>query len=97
MLRAIGMSVSMTKRMMLFENLILGIAGVGAAFILSQPALKYLYKISEMRVFGHGFHFTYTEFFLVSAGALAICVFLSFGILKAWKTRQITEGIGNFE
>lgn len=97
MLRAIGMSVAMTKRMMLFENLILGIAAVGAAFLLSCPVLKYLYGTSMMQAFGHGFHFAYTEFFLVAAGTLVICVCLSFGILKAWKTRQITEGIGRFE
>ncbi len=97
MLRAIGMSVAMTKRMMLFENLILGIVAVGVAFMLSHPVLKYLYKISDMQSFGHKFHFAYMEFFLVVTGALTVCVFLSFGILKSWKTRQITEGIGRFE
>lgn len=97
MLRAIGMSVAMTKRLMVFENFILGVLSVLAAFALSRPVLKYLYKISDMQSFSHGFHFAYTEFLLVSAGALAVCVFLSFGILKSWKTRQITEGIGSFE
>ena len=97
MLRAIGMSVAMTKRMMMFENLILGIASVLAAFILSQPVLRYLYGMSDMKSFSHGFYFAYTEFYLVSAGTLAICVVLSFGILKSWKTKQITEGIGRFE
>ena len=97
MLRAIGMSVAMTKRLMVFENFILGVLSVLAALALSRPVLKYLYKISDMQSFSHGFHFAYTEFFLVSAGALAVCVFLSFGILKSWKTRQITEGIGSFE
>lgn len=97
MLRAIGMSVSMAKRMMLFENLILGMAAVPAAFVLSHSVLQYLYKMSDMRSFGHGFHFAYVEFFLVSAGALAICVFLSFGILESWKTRRIMEGVGRVE
>lgn len=97
MLRAIGMSVAMTKKVMLFENLILGLVSVLAALILSHPVLKYLYGMSDMQSFGHKFHFAYMEFFLVAAGALAICVFLSLGILKSWKTKQITEGIGRFE
>lgn len=97
MLRAIGMSVAMTKRVMLFENLILGMASVFVAFVLLHPVLKCLYGMSDMQSFGHKFHFVYVDFFLVSAGALAICVFLSFGILKSWKTKQITEGIGRFE
>lgn len=97
MLRAIGMSVSMTKRMMLFENLILGVVSIWAAFVLSHPVLKYLYGISDMQSFGHKFHFAYMEFIFVAAGTLVICVFLSFGILKSWKTKRITEGIGRFE
>ncbi len=97
MLRAIGMSVAMTKKVMLFENLILGMVSVLAAFVLSHPVLKYLYEMSDMKSFGHAFRFAYMEFFLVAAAALAICVFLSFGILKSWKTKQITEGIGRFE
>ncbi len=97
MLRAIGMSVAMTKRMMLFENLILGIVSVLVALLLSHPVLKYLYKISDMKAFSHTFQFAYTDFLLVAAAALAICGFLSLGILKSWKTRQITERIGSFE
>ncbi len=97
MLRAIGMSVAMAKRVMLFENLILGMVSVLAAFALSHPVLECLYRMSDMRSFGHEFHFAYMEFLLVTAGALAICIFLSFGILESWKTKQITEGIGRFE
>jgi hypothetical protein len=97
MLRAIGMSVAMTKKVMLFENLILGLISVLAAFALSHPTLKYLYEMSDMQSFGHKFHFVYTEFSLMAVGALAICALLSFRILKSWKTKQITEGIGRFE
>ena len=97
MLRVVGMSVAMTRRMMLFENLILCIAAIAAAFVLSQPTLRYLYKISDMQIFGHLFSFDYTAFLSVSAAALVICVILSFGKLKEWKTRKITEGIGSFE
>jgi len=97
MLRAIGMSVAMTRKVMLFENLILGLASVLAAFVLSHPVLRYLYEMSDMQSFGHKFYFASAEFSLVAAGALAVCVFLSFGILKSWKTKRITEGIGRFE
>ncbi len=97
MLRAIGMSVAMARRVMLFENLILGLVSVLAAFVLSHPVLKYLYKLSDMWSFGHEFYFVYMEFSLVAAVAMAVCVFLSFGILKSWKTKRITEGIGRFE
>lgn len=97
MLRAVGMSVAMTRKIMLFENVILGAVAVLAAFLLSHPVLRYLYRISDMRAFGQGFHFAYAEFALVAACVLAICVVLSFGILKSWKTRKITEGIGRFE
>ena len=97
MLRAVGMSVTMTRKMMLFENVTLGVTAVLAAFLLSHPVLRYLYRISDMRAFGHGFHFACAEFALVAACVLAICAILSFGILKSWKTRQITEGIGRVE
>lgn len=97
MLRAVGMSVAMTRKMMLFENVTLGVTAVLAAFLLSRPVLRYLYRISDMRAFGHGFHFACAEFALVAACVLAICAILSFGILKSWKTRQITEGIGRVE
>lgn len=93
MLRAVGMSVAMIRRMMLFENLILGTAAVAAARILSWPVLMYLYRMSDMRAFGHRFQFAGAEFLAVSAGAVAICVFLSFRVLKTWRTRQVVEGI----
>ena len=97
MLRAIGMSVVMTKKMMLFENVILGIMGIMIAFILTQPVLRYLYMISNMKAFGHAFHYNYAAFALVAFGTLFICFILSFGILKSWKSRHIVEGIGKIE
>lgn len=97
MLRAVGMSVTMTRKVMLFENVLLALTSILATFALSQPVLHYLYRASDMRAFGHDFHFAGVEFALVSACVLAICIFLSFGILKSWKTRQITEGIGKAE
>lgn len=97
MLRAVGMSVVMTRRMLLFENTTLGIAAVAAAFGISHLVLMYLYSISYMKAFGHTFQYDYTAFAIVSAAALLICMLLSFGILKAWKTKRIVEGIGNIE
>ena len=97
MLRAIGLSVSMTKKMITIENVILGSAAVGIAFILSNPILKYLYEISDMEAFGHSYSFEYLAFICVSVCGLLICVLLSVGILKEWKARQIIEGIGKFE
>lgn len=97
MLRAIGLSVSMTKKMIMIENVLLGSVAVGIAFVLSNPVLKYLFKISDMEAFGHSYSFEYPAFICVSACALLICVLLSVGILKEWKARQITEGIGKVE
>lgn len=97
MLRAIGMSVAMAKKMLMFENLILGGVAVVVAYFLSVPVLKYLYQLSDMKAFGHSFQYNYWAYIAVSAGALIICALLSFGILKSWKTKRITEGIGNIE
>lgn len=97
MLRAIGLSVSMTKKMIMIENVLLGSVAVGIAFVLSNPILKYIFKISDMEAFGHSYSFEYPAFICVSACALLICVLLSLGILKEWKARQIIEGIGKYE
>ena len=97
MLRAIGLSVSMTKKMIMIENVILGSVAVGIAFILSNPISRYLFEISDMEAFGHSYSFEYPAFIYVSACALLICVLLSVRILKEWKARQIIEGIGKFE
>ena len=97
MLRALGMSVSMTRRMILFENLILGALGCAGAFLLSQFVLRYLYRISQMRSFGHAFHYPFDAYFLIAAASLLLCAALSGGILKEWKTRNVAEGISRAE
>ena len=51
MLRAIGMSVKMIRRMMIFENIMLGVFGVALAYLASVPVLRYLYGQSDMRAF----------------------------------------------
>ena len=97
MLRAVGLSVAMAKKMIFWENIILGATAVIVAYFLSQPVLRYLYAISDMGVFGHNFHYAYLAFSLVSFGALLICALLSMRILEAWKTRYITQGMGDYQ
>lgn len=97
MLRAVGMSISMTKRMLLSENVTLGLAAVLIAYCISQPVLKYLYQQSDMQVNGHPFSYDYPAFFMISIAALLICAVLSRKILASWKTKQIMEGIGKVE
>lgn len=97
MLRAIGMSVAMTKKMIFFENMIIGIIAVTASFVLSQPAIWYLYQASDMKAFGHPFQYDYVAYIGVSSAALLICALLSFRIVKSWRIEQIVEGINNLE
>lgn len=97
MLRAIGLSTVMVRKMMMVENLILGVTAVVIAFLFSWPVLRYLYVASDMQAFGHSFYFDYTAFLFVATGALALCVALPFRMLKEWRSKRIIEGIGNFE
>ena len=97
MLRAVGLSIPMVKRMLLFENLILGAVGILSGFLVLWPVLRYVYFSSEMNSFGHGFAFDWNSFGMVSAGALLVCAGLSVRILKSWKSRSIMDGIGKFE
>ena len=97
MLRAVGLSVSMTKKMFFFENAALGTGGILLAFFWLQPVLRYLYQNSQMAAFGHRFVFNYFDFFLISAVALGICTILSGRILKVLRSRRIVEGLGSFE
>lgn len=93
MLRAVGMSVSMAREIFLIENIILGIVSVIAAGFFSYPVLRYLYKISDMEVFGHKFSYNYTAFITISAATIVLCIMLSVNIIKSWKTRQITSAM----
>ena len=97
MLRAVGLSIPMVKRMLLFENLILGAVGILSGFLVLWPVLRYVYFSSEMNSFGHGFAFDWNSFGMVSAGTLLVCAGLSVRILKSWKSRSIMDGIGRFE
>ena len=91
------MSVAMTKKIMLFENIILGAAGIAASLMLTHPVLKYLYKLSDLKAFGHVFRYPYAVFGMLAAWTLFVCVIISLRILKSWKSRQIIEGIGKSE
>lgn len=97
MLRAIGMSTAMTKKIQMFENGILGcIAGL-IAYFLSKLILRYLYQLSDMEVNGHPFSYDYKAFFLIFIAMLFLCLFLSRRILKSWKTKHIMEAMGKAE
>lgn len=77
MLRAIGMSKKMIIKMLLFENMLLGIVAVVTAFLLSWPVLQYIYKVSDMAAFGHSFIYNYGAFGGIGLVALVICGGLS--------------------
>ncbi len=94
MLRAAGLSVSMARRMLLMENMMLGTAAVILAFFLTHPALKYLYRISGMKAQGHAFSYHYAAFGAAAAVVLAVCAVLSLNICREWKSRHIMEAIG---
>lgn len=91
MYRAIGMSVKMIRRMMVFENSLLGISGILLGYIISHPVLRYLYRQSDMKSFSHPFQFDYADFILISLITLSICIILSVRLSKDWKTKQIME------
>ena len=94
MLRAVGMSVSMARQIFVTENIILCMLSIITAGFLSYPVLRYLYKISDMEVFGHKFLYNYNAFIKISAATMILCILLSMNILKSWKTRQITDAMG---
>lgn len=97
MLRAIGMSVKMIRRMMVFENGLLGLSGVALAYLCANPILRYLYQNSDMKSFGHAFHFDYGAFAAISLVALLVCVLLASFLSKDWKTKQIMERMNQVE
>lgn len=91
MFRAIGMSVKMIRRMMIFENTMLGLCGAVLAYFCSIPVLRYLYRQSDMRAFGHKYQFDYPAFFMISAVAVLLCILLAGRLSKDWKTKKIME------
>ncbi len=93
MLRAVGLRVAMAKQIMMTENAIVSTAAIIASYALSQPVLRYLYKISALEAQGHAFAFPYVAFSGISAAAALLCTLLSRRILPSWKTRQITQEI----
>lgn len=97
MMRAVGLSVSMTKKILLFENSALCIAAILLSYACSWPVLRYLYLKSDMRAFDHPFQFPYMNFAFISFCALLISILLSSRILKVWRSRHIIEGIGSFD
>ena len=97
MLRAIGLSIVMAKKIMMIENGIVGIVSILAAYLISLPILQYLYSLSELELYGHHISFDYKAFLFIAAATLLLCAGLSRRILKEWKGKQILEGIGKVE
>lgn len=91
MLRSIGMSVGMLRCMMVWENGILGTAGVLCGGLLTGPMLRFLYNQSERQAFAHPYQFHYTAFGTISALALLICLLLSIRLANSWTSRKIAQ------
>lgn len=94
MLRAVGMSVLMVKQVFLMENMILSVISAVAAYFLSLPVVRYLYNISDMKVYGHLFDYPYFAFLVIFVAAAALCMALSIRLPKAWETKKIMETMG---
>ena len=97
MLRAIGVSVKMLRKMLFFENLTLGLLASGCASILAPPVLKFLYQRSMMALFSHPYSFQVTSFLIVAMTVIAICVMLSMRLLEEWKMQDVVSGIVKYD
>lgn len=97
MLRAIGVSVKMLRKMLFFENLTLGLLASGCASILAPPVLKFLYHRSMMALFSHPYSFQVTSFLIVAMTVIAICVMLSMRLLEEWKMQDVVSGIVKYD
>lgn len=93
MLRAIGMSVKMVRKITIFENMTLFLTGSVLSYIVLQPILRILYQESNMQAFGHLFHFYYEAFIFIVFVVIIFCVLLSISMTKEWKTKKIMEQI----
>ena len=89
MLRAVGMSVQMARKLFLYENTILFLVSAAVSYVLSKLCTRYLYQLSDMKLYGHAFAYPFWYFFIVSLAALLLCIVLSCNLLKTWKTKQI--------
>lgn len=91
MYRAIGMSVSMIRKMMVWENGMLALLGILCGYVVANPVLRYLYRQSGRKAFGHPYHFQYGAFFLIALLVILLCMFLSLQLSGTWKTKKISS------
>lgn len=96
-LRAIGMSVKMLRKMLFFENLTLGIIASILAGVVSPIILKVLYHRSMMELFAHPYVFDIKLFVMIVVAIITICVVLSMCLLKEWKTKDVVSGFNKYE
>lgn len=97
MLRAIGMSVKMIRRMMIFENAILTSCGVMLAYLCSGPVQRYLYHQSDMKAFAHPYRFSYPAFVTISVLAILTGILIAAFLSGDWRTRRIMERMNQAE
>ena len=89
MLRAMGMSVAMIRKMTIFENVILALFGIAFGYLCSVPVVKYLYAASDMKAMGHPFHYCYGAYVVIAIATVGLCTGLSVSLVKEWRTRKI--------
>lgn len=94
MFRAIGMSIKMIRKVVLFENIMLFSMGSILSGILLQPVLRMIYHDSDMKLFGHPFRFETGAFLFIVIGVMLFCGASSVFMTKSWKTKKIMEQIG---
>lgn len=89
MYRSIGMNISMLRKMMFWENGLLGLAGILCGYAAANPLLRYLYGQSGRRAFGHPYKFEYGAFLFIAVLILVLCLLLSMLLTNGWKSKQV--------
>lgn len=89
MYRSIGMNINMIRRMMLWENGILGFLGILCGYAAANPLLQYLYRQSQRQAFAHPYGFAYGAFFCIAVLIMALCLMLSVFLTREWKTKRV--------
>ncbi len=89
MYRSIGMNISMLRKMMLWENGLLGVTGILCGYAAANPLLYCLYSQSSRKAFGHPYEFEYGAFLCIAALVLALCLLLSTLLTNEWRSKRV--------
>ncbi|MFS0782085.1 FtsX-like permease family protein [Bacillus sp. 1P06AnD] len=95
--RAIGMRFKTLQRMIYFENMMLGFISLFITFLVSQPIAKYLYKKSEIYLFGIPYEYDYMIFVLLALITLILSYIISIVLSTKLKNDNIMEDINDVE